>query len=300
MTTLAAAPPATPRTRLNRVPEITIYFWIIKVLATTVGETAADLTSSHFGLSRGATTLIMSCILAPALVYQFSLRRYRPAPYWLAVVLISIVGTLITDNLSDGYGVSLWVTTSVFSVALVVTFVVWFLRERTLSIHKVWTTRREAFYWLAVLVTFALGTAGGDLVAEQFGVGYWRSAVMFSAMIGFVYLAHRAFGLHAIPSFWVAYVLTRPLGASVGDFLSQPRSAGGLALGTVATSAVFLAAILVVVVYLTIAKVDLTAAGEAEGADERCPSCERPLVAEEPRCGVCGWLADADVQRVAA
>src|SRR5689334_17155174 len=166
MTTLAAARPNS-RALLNRVPEITIYFWIIKVLATTVGETAADLTSSHFGFSLGTTTLIMSCILAPALVYQFSLRRYLPGPYWLAVVLISIVGTLITDNLSDGYGVSLWVATGVFSVALAATFATWFWHERTLSIHKVWTSRREAFYWLAVLFTFALGTAGGDLVAEQ-------------------------------------------------------------------------------------------------------------------------------------
>jgi uncharacterized membrane-anchored protein len=298
MTTLTAAP-SSPHTLLNRVPEITIYFWVIKVLATTVGETAADLTSSHFGFSLGVTTLIMSAILAPALVYQFSLRRYLPGPYWLAVVLISIVGTLITDNLSDGYGVSLWVTTGLFSVALVVSFAAWFARERTLSIHKVWTTRREAFYWLAVLFTFALGTAGGDLVAEQIGLGYWKSAMLFAGMIGLVYLAHRVLGLHAIPSFWVAYVLTRPLGASIGDFLSQPRAAGGLALGTVATSAIFLTAILAVVAHLSITKLDRSAAADPADLTKHCPACEQPLPVSERGCGICGW-AGLESQSVAA
>ena len=152
---------------LNKVPEVTLYFWVIKVLCTTVGETAADFLNDNLGLGLTTTTFVMSAVLAVALVFQFRLRRYVPGVYWLAVVLISIVGTLITDNLTDNFGISLVTTTIVFSAVLAATFAVWWASERTLSIHTIVTTRREAFYWLAVLFTFALGTAAGDLVAER-------------------------------------------------------------------------------------------------------------------------------------
>jgi uncharacterized membrane-anchored protein len=241
---------------LNKVPEVTLYFWIIKILATTVGETAADFlnTNLNFGLTN--TTYVMGAILAVALVAQFRLRLYVPGVYWLAVVLISVVGTLITDNLTDNFGVALETTSIVFAVALAVTFAVWYAYEKTLSIHTIVTTRREAFYWLAVLFTFALGTAAGDLVAERLNVGYANSALMFAGVIALVYFAHVKLKLNAILAFWMAYILTRPLGASIGDYLSQPKADGGLGLGTTVTSVIFLGTILSVVVFLTITKKD--------------------------------------------
>ena len=189
-------------------------------------------------------------------MFQFRVRRYVPGIYWLAVVLISVVGTLITDNLTDNFGVSLVITTIVFSIVLAATFAAWYASEGTLSIHTIVTTRREAFYWLTVLFTFALGTAAGDLTAERLAVGYWQSALIFALMIAIVFWAHLRFGLNAILAFWVAYILTRPLGASIGDYLSQPRVDGGRGLGTTVTSVIFLLTILGVVVYLTITKKD--------------------------------------------
>src|SRR3954454_18471916 len=160
------------REMLNKVPEITVYFWIIKVLCTTVGETAADYLNTNLGLGMSGTSYLMSAILIAALIAQFATTRYRPGIYWLAVVLISVVGTLITDNLVDTYGVPLETTTIIFGIALALTFVVWYVSERTLSIHTIFTARREAFYWAAVLFTFALGTAAGDLISEKMALGY--------------------------------------------------------------------------------------------------------------------------------
>jgi uncharacterized membrane-anchored protein len=241
---------------LNKVPEVTIFFWVIKILATTVGETAADYLNTNLGLGLTGTSVVMTAVLAAGLVVQFGLRRYVPPVYWLAVVLISVVGTLISDNLVDNFGVSLWTTTIGFSLALIVTFAVWYAKERTLSIHTIYTTRREGFYWAAVLFTFALGTSAGDLVAERAGLGYGTSAVIFGAAIAAVALAHYSLRLDAVLAFWIAYVLTRPLGASIGDYLSQPADAGGLNLGTTGTSAIFLVTIAAVVLYLTITRKD--------------------------------------------
>jgi uncharacterized membrane-anchored protein len=248
--------PGAGRTMLNKVPEVTVYFWIIKILATTVGETAADFLNTTLKLGLTGTTLSMSGLLAIVLFFQFRLQRYVPAVYWLAVVLISVVGTLVTDNLVDNLGISLRTTTVIFALALGATFAIWYASERTLSIHTIYTSRREAFYWLAVLFTFALGTAAGDLAAEGLNLGYWKAALIFGAVIGLVYVVHRAFRLNAILAFWIAYILTRPLGASTGDYLSQDRDAGGLGLGTVVTSVIFLCTILSVVVYLTVTKKD--------------------------------------------
>ncbi len=245
------------RAMLNKVPEVTLYFWIIKVLCTTVGETAADFLNDNLGLGLTKTTFVTGAVLVVALVFQFRVRRYVPAVYWLAVVLISVVGTLITDNLTDNFGVSLVTTTIVFSIVLAGVFALWYASERTLSIHTIVTTRREGFYWLTVLFTFALGTAAGDLTAERLAVGYWKSALLFAALIGIVYVLHLKAGLNAILAFWIAYILTRPLGASIGDYLSQPKADGGLGLGTTVTSVVFLLTILAVVVYLSVTKVDL-------------------------------------------
>jgi uncharacterized membrane-anchored protein len=253
---------------LNKVPEVTIYFWVIKVLATTVGETAADFLNTNLGLGLTGTSLVMAALLIVTLFFQFKARRYVPGTYWLAVVLISVVGTLITDNLTDNFGVSLETTTVVFSVALAATFAAWYRCEKTLSIHTIYTTRREGFYWLAILFTFALGTAAGDLVAERLNLGYWISAFMFAALIAVVAIARFGFKLNAVLAFWIAYILTRPLGASLGDFLSQPSDSGGLGLGTVATSALFLAMILSLVTYLTTSRKDQPAAEAITGAQQ--------------------------------
>jgi uncharacterized membrane-anchored protein len=246
------------RQMLNKVPEVTLYFWIIKILCTTVGETFADYLNSHLGLGLTGTSLVMSVALVIALFFQFRKRKYVPSIYWLAVVLISVVGTLITDNLVDNFGVALTTTTTIFSIALAITFAAWFAGERTLSIHTIYTTRREAFYWGAVLFTFALGTAAGDLTAEKLNVGYWKSALIFGGLIALVAGAHYFLKLNAILAFWIAYILTRPLGASIGDYMSQPKADGGLALGTTATSLIFLAAILALVVYLQLTRTDAT------------------------------------------
>jgi uncharacterized membrane-anchored protein len=249
---MSAAPFPTARAMLNKVPEVTLYFWIIKILATTVGETAADflIFNLHLGLTN--TMAIMGALLAAALVAQYRTRRCVEWVYWLAVVLISIVGTLITDNLVDNLGVPLQTTVWTFGGALVATFAVWYASEKTLSIHKVTTSRREAFYWLAILFTFALGTAAGDLAAETLKLGYAHSALIFAAMIGVVTVAYYGFRANAIAAFWIAYILTRPLGASFGDLLSQPVANGGMGWGTVITSEAFLGAILALVVFLSL------------------------------------------------
>ena len=237
---------------ISKVPEVTVAFWIVKVLATTVGETFADYLSDTLGLGLPLTSVIMAALLAVALVVQFRARRYVPGIYWLAVVLISVVGTLVSDNLVDNLGVPLWATTIAFSILLAATFAFWYRSERTLSIHSILTTRRETFYWLSILFTFALGTSAGDLLAERLNIGYLPSALVFVGMIAVVAVAHYVFKLGAILSFWIAYVLTRPLGASLGDLLSQKQTDGGVGLGTTATSALFLAVILVIVIGLTV------------------------------------------------
>jgi uncharacterized membrane-anchored protein len=235
----------------NRVPKVTADFWFIKLMAVTMGETAADYLSVQLGLGLSATSVLMSAVLIAAILWQFSQKKYVPAPYWLTVVLISIVGTLITDNLVDNFHVPLLVTTIGFSIALAVTFAVWFAVERTLSIHSVFTTRREIFYWLAILFTFALGTAAGDLVAEQFSLGYLSSGILFGMIIASLSLGYFVFGLDNILAFWLIYILTRPLGASFGDLLSQPHQYGGFGLGTILTSAIFLLSIVGIVVYMS-------------------------------------------------
>ena len=186
---------------LNKVPEVTLYFWVIKILCTTVGETAADYMSDNLGLGEKLTAVVMAGVLAVALVVQFRKRRYVPGVYWWAVVLISIVGTLITDNLTDNYGIGTTVTTPIFAAALAVTFAVWFGFERTLSIHTIFTSRREGFYWLAILFTFALGTAGGDLLSEKLSLGYWVATAIFAAAIGVVAFSHYVLRLNAVLAF---------------------------------------------------------------------------------------------------
>jgi uncharacterized membrane-anchored protein len=265
----------TMRRMLNKVPEVTLYFWVIKILCTTVGETAADYLNENLGLGLTNTTYITGALLIVALVFQFKARKYVPGVYWLAVVLISVVGTLITDNLVDNFGVALETTTIAFSIALAATFAAWYRSERTLSIHTIVTTRRESFYWLAILFTFALGTAAGDLAAERLGLGFGPSVLIFAGLIAVVALAHFRFELNAVLAFWLAYILTRPLGASIGDYMSQPTKDGGLGLGTTVTSIIFLGTILALVIFLTVTRRDVI---EVDAADRHARSSDEASV----------------------
>ena len=268
MTATAQRGTAAPRLRqmLNKVPEVTLYFWVIKIMCTTVGETAADYLNENLGFGLTNTTYVAGALLLALLVAQFRLRRYVPGVYWAVVVVISVFGTLITDNMTDHYNVPLTTSTIVFSIVLAVVFAVWYASERTLSIHTIFTTRREGFYWLAILFTFALGTAAGDLSAEKLDLGYGVSIAIFGAMIAAVAIAHFAFRMNAVLSFWLAYILTRPLGASIGDEMSQnSRKYGGLGLGTTGTGYSFLTCILLLVTYLSITRRD---ASEARAVPE--------------------------------
>lgn len=250
---------------LNRVPTITISFWLIKLLAVTVGETAADYLAINLGYGLSTTTWFMTAVLAVALAFQFSQKRYVPLPYWVAVVLISVVGTLTTDNMVDNLHIPLQVSTLFFTIVLALTFGAWYAVERTLSIHTIYTTRREIFYWLAILFTFSLGTAAGDLVSEQFGLGYLLTGLLFAAVVVSIAMAYFAFRIDGILAFWLAYILTRPVGASLGDLLSQPPEYGGLGLGTVITSWIFLGTIALVILYMTVTADGRERAAEADG-----------------------------------
>jgi uncharacterized membrane-anchored protein len=256
--------PSLGRQMLNKVPEVTFYFWLIKIMCTTVGETAADYLNDNLGFGLTNTTIVAGALLVVLLIFQFRARRYVPGIYWSVVVVISVFGTLITDNMTDRYNVPLTTSTTVFAIVLVIVFAVWFYFERTLSIHTIFTTRREGFYWLAILFTFALGTAAGDLVAEKASLGYGVSIAIFGGVIALIAIAHYVFHANAVLTFWLAYIMTRPLGASIGDFMSQhSKKYGGLGLGTTGTSYIFLACILSLVVWLSITRRDATEAAAA-------------------------------------
>jgi uncharacterized membrane-anchored protein len=236
---------------LNKVPEVTIAFWVIKILSTTVGETVADFLAVQVGLGASVTTAIMVAILAAALWFQLRASRYVPWIYWLTVVLVSIVGTQITDILTDRLEISLYASTVAFGLGLMAVFALWYASEKTVSIHTIVTKRRESFYWLAILLTFALGTAAGDLATEALSLGFTLGVFIFGAMI-LAFAAAYYLGANAILTFWLAYIATRPLGASLGDLLSQSRTYGGLGLGTIYTSIVFLTVIACLVAFVTL------------------------------------------------
>ncbi len=241
----------------SKVPEVTIFFWIIKILCTTVGETFSDFINVSLGLGLTFTTIITGCVFFVVLFLQLRAEKYVPALYWLTVVFISVFGTLVTDNLTDGIGVPLTFSTILFSALLLLTFLLWYINERTLSIHSILTRKREVFYWLTILFTFALGTAVGDLYSEELGLGYLLTGIIVASIILLVFIIWKVFKMDAVLAFWVAYIFTRPLGASFGDYLSQSTRYGGLGLGTTITSVVFLLAILAVIIVLTITKVDI-------------------------------------------
>ena len=215
-------------------------------MSTTVGETGADFLAVNAGFGQGVTRAVMGALLTGALFMQLRTRRYTPWIYWLTVVLVSVLGTLITDLLTDRLGVSLYASTSAFALMLAVIFAIWYRTERSLSIHAIVTRRRELFYWAAILCTFALGTAAGDLATEALGLGFSWGVVSFGALIALTYVAFRMGG-NAVLTFWIGYILTRPFGAALGDMLTQAKTYGGLGMGAMWTSALFLSVIVMLV-----------------------------------------------------
>ena len=236
----------------NRVPQITLIFWIIKILSTTVGETGADFLAETLGLGLTITSYITGGLLIIALAVQLKLKKYVPVSYWTVVVLISIFGTLVTDRLVDDFGVSLITTSIVFTIAMIIGFVLWYKSENTLSIHTINSTKREVFYWIIIFLTFALGTSTGDLISEEFAVGYLLSLILFGVVIATVTICYYRFKLNSTLAFWIAFIMTRPLGASIGDLLTQPRNEGGLALSVTVVNTFFLLIILGLVGYLNV------------------------------------------------
>lgn len=285
-TTTTQARTRNGRLTLNKVPEVTIWFWLIKVLCTTVGESFADWINTQLGVGLVNTAWIFTAVLVVVLAVQLRLKRYVPFPYWLTVVVVSVTGTLYTDILTDQLNVPLRVSSTVFAVLLAAVFGTWWLRERTLSIHSVTTRSRESFYWLTVLVTFALGTATGDWTLELTGWSPGVSVLLPLALIAAIAALWR-FGANPVLSFWLAYILTRPLGANIGDWLASPKVAQnpgdptGLALGTFTTSLIFLGLILATVIYLTVTRSDVIETYEAthDTAHAKAPAKERVALA---------------------
>ena len=232
----------------NKVPALTLLFWLIKLLATTAGEALADTLTSVLPASASLRGALVAALLAGALCLQVRARNCQPWRYWLTVVLASVVGTQIVDTCTDRLQVSLLFCTIQFSATLLGLFGIWFVTEYTLSIRTIHTPRRELFYWATVLCSFALGTALSELATESAGLGYHFGALTFSLMIGLTVAAWRL-GENSVTTFWIAFVLTRPLGVALADLLSQPRHHDGLGLGAPHTSLMFLTGIIVLVAY---------------------------------------------------
>jgi len=239
---------ANRRHAFSKVPEVTAFFWIVKALTTAMGESTSDFLV-HSLVPEIAVVLggIAFCI---ALYIQFSKDRYVPWAYWLAVAMVGVFGTMAADVLHVGLGIPYIVSTVFYAIVLAAVFRVWFVSEGTLSIHSITTPRRELFYWAAVLATFALGTAAGDLTAVTFGLGYFGSILLFLGIIAIPAIGYFRFGMNSILAFWFAYVVTRPVGASVADWLAVSSARGGLALGTGPVSLVLAVAIAAFVYYL--------------------------------------------------
>lgn len=280
MTVASPAARTTARDLLNKVPEVTLYFWVIKCLCTTIGETLSDNLMSRMAVGGDnaspaqlqialyKVTAITVLVLVGLLVLQFRLNRYVPVVYWSTIVVISLVGTQITD-MFEGQGdqpLHMWTITIVSLSLLAAVFAAWWWVERTLSMHSIRTPRRETFYWLAILVTFATGTAVGDLIAEKFSLGYFTTLMLFVVLLALIAAAWRFTGINGVLAFWLAYIMTRPLGASTGDWLSQQGNQG-LNLGTNTTSFLFLGVIVALVIYLQVRKPDVTPP-ELVAADE--------------------------------
>jgi uncharacterized membrane-anchored protein len=246
---------AQARVAVTKVPEITVWFWIAKVASTGMGEAFADWLYFRYGTV--PTGAIGAVLLIGALVLQFRSRRYNTWIYWLAVVAVSVTGTMAADGLHIVVGLPYTVTTALYAAILAVIFIVWYRTEGTLSIHSITTVRREAFYWATVMATFALGTALGDLTAYTMKIGFFSSAVLFLVIIAIPAVAHRWFAMNSVLAFWFAYTVTRPLGASVADWLGVSARVGGLGWGRGVVSALLTIPILMTVGYMAVTHVDV-------------------------------------------
>ena len=235
---------------LRKVPQVTLIFWVIKILSTGMGETTSDFLVR--AIDPIVAVLLGGVCFAAALILQLVVRRYIPWVYWLAVVMVAIFGTMVADVIHIVLGVPYVVSTLAFAVALTTVFVVWYLTEKTLSIHTITTRRRELFYWATVITTFALGTAVGDMTATTLQLGYFASGVLFAVLFALPALGYWFFGLNEVFAFWFAYIMTRPLGASFADWLGRPVNAGGVGIGTGVVSLALAAVIAILVGYLTI------------------------------------------------
>jgi uncharacterized membrane-anchored protein len=235
---------------LRKVPQVTLIFWVIKILSTGMGETTSDFLVR--AINPIVAVLLGGVCFAAALTLQLVVRRYIPWVYWLAVVMVAIFGTMVADVIHIVLGVPYVVSTIVFAVALTIVFVVWYLTEKTLSIHTITTRRRELFYWATVITTFALGTAVGDMTATTLHLGYFASGVLFAVLFAIPAIGYRFLGLNEVFAFWFAYIVTRPLGASFADWLGRPVNAGGVGIGTGIVSLALAVVIAILVGYLTV------------------------------------------------
>ncbi len=240
---------------LKKVPEITIYFWIIKLLTTAMGEVTSDFLVKNMdpviAVGLGGLGLLISLIL------QFYVRKYIPWIYWLTVVMVAIFGTMAADVLHIGLGIPYLISTIFFAIVLSAIFILWYKTEKTLSIHSIFTPRREIFYWATVMATFALGTAAGDMTATTLGLGYLTSGILFTILFAIPAIGYFKFRVNEILAFWIAYILTRPLGASFADWVGRPTNLGGLGLGTGVVSLILTILIIIFVAYLTLTHEDV-------------------------------------------
>ncbi len=245
----------------SKVPEITVYFWIIKILTTGMGETTSDYLIHRVGLTNTAGLVVVVFVaglaLGACLLVQVTAAQYQAPIYWLTVVLVGIFGTMTADGVHVQLGVPYIASTACFAVALAVLFITWNRSEGTLSIHSIHTRRRELFYWAAVLVTFALGTAAGDMTAFSLHLGFFVSGLLFAVLFAIPAIGYRWLGLNGVLAFWAAYIVTRPLGASFADLVAAPRALGGLGFGYGPVSAVLALAIFALVAYLTVTARDV-------------------------------------------
>lgn len=250
--------------QVNRVAGLTLFFWVVKILSTTVGETAADFIAVDMNIGLIGTTLLMGVITIAAIFWNFRQKKYFAPAYWLLIVMMSIEGTLITDILVDDYSVSLIVLDIIFSIMLLAGFYLWNKEEGTLSIHEITNTTRETFYWLIVLITFALGTGVGDTVSELFEFGYLNSLMLFGAIFVVAGGLFYAKILDAVTAFWIGFIVTRPIGASLGDLFIQAPADGGMGISAGTINVIFFVIIIAIVAYLTVSKIDV-----AESASSR-------------------------------
>lgn len=238
------------RPLMQKVPEVTVFFWIIKLLSTGMGETTSDFLVKHINPYVGVVIGGIGFVIALSL--QFAVRRYIPWVYWLAVVMVAVFGTMVADVLHVELGVPYLVSSTLFFVGLIVIFVIWYRTEKTLSVHSINTRRREFFYWATVIATFALGTATGDMTAYTLGLGFFASGLLFVAVFAIPAIGYWLFGLNEIVAFWFAYIITRPIGASFADWLGRPTNESGVGVGTGQISLILAVFIAILVGYLTI------------------------------------------------